>query len=314
MPESTTERKYKFSEIFRSIQGEGHYTGVPTMWIRWFICNLECRGFGQINPADPSTYKEVGNDIDLSGVKKIQDLPVFKYGCDSAYSVSKRYKDIVPEGTAADICDQITDLMRNDVNPDGLFAHPHSKQAQHLCMTGGEPMIKNNQLAQIAVIHEFARRNNFPTHITVETNGTKAPMPELVELIENFYTGNQYGGVAGHTEWFWSVSPKLMHTSGEPFKRTIKPDVVLQMQELSPHGQLKFVVRNHPDAWDELEERVQQFREAGVRFPIWCMPVGATEEDQSNDDTREVVAETIRRGYNVSARLQAYIWGNTIGV
>lgn len=26
-------KKYLYSEIFHSIQGEGHYTGVPTAWI-----------------------------------------------------------------------------------------------------------------------------------------------------------------------------------------------------------------------------------------------------------------------------------------
>ena len=31
------ERKYYYSEIFYSIQGEGHYTGVPTAWIRFFL-------------------------------------------------------------------------------------------------------------------------------------------------------------------------------------------------------------------------------------------------------------------------------------
>jgi organic radical activating enzyme len=41
------DKKYYFSEIFHSIQGEGHYTGVPTAWIRFFLCNLQCNGFGQ---------------------------------------------------------------------------------------------------------------------------------------------------------------------------------------------------------------------------------------------------------------------------
>jgi organic radical activating enzyme len=41
---------YYVSEIFKSIQGEGHYTGVPTIWIRSFGCNLECNGFGQVDP------------------------------------------------------------------------------------------------------------------------------------------------------------------------------------------------------------------------------------------------------------------------
>jgi len=48
------EKKYYYSEIFHSIQGEGHYTGVPTAWIRFFLCNLQCNGFGQINPTDPT--------------------------------------------------------------------------------------------------------------------------------------------------------------------------------------------------------------------------------------------------------------------
>ena len=51
------EQTVLYSEIFKSIQGEGHYTGVPTTWLRFFGCNLECNGFGQDDPTDPSTYK-----------------------------------------------------------------------------------------------------------------------------------------------------------------------------------------------------------------------------------------------------------------
>jgi hypothetical protein len=43
------------------------------------------------------------------------------------------------------------------------------------------------------------------------------------------------------------------------------------------------------------------------------MPVGATVESQASKDTQEIVEETIRRGYNVSARVHCYIWGNKIG-
>ena len=52
----TVEKKFYYSEIFHSIQGEGHYTGVPTAWIRFFLCNLQCNGFGQIDPTNPDTY------------------------------------------------------------------------------------------------------------------------------------------------------------------------------------------------------------------------------------------------------------------
>lgn len=302
-----SDAKYRFSEIWASLQGEGHYTGVPTAWVRWYLCNLECRGFGQPNPADPGTYHPVGNDYDLSAVTDITQLPVFKYGCDTAYSVAKRYRQLYPEHTAQDIADQLENFITNQFNPDGWFCHPHSRMATHLCFTGGEPMLKRNQQGTVDVIRELDSRGNSPKYITIETNGTQLPIKVLIELIEERYTMTRM-------EWFWSVSPKLLHTSGEPAHRAINPQVVAEYQRISPAGQLKFVVSNSAQAWEELEQRVGEFRQAGVQWPIWVMPVGATVEDQSNDDTRAVVEEAIRRGYNVSGRLHAYIWGNTVGV
>jgi len=52
-----SEKEYLYSEIFDSIQGEGTYTGVHTLWLRFFLCNLQCNGFGQIDPTDTSTYE-----------------------------------------------------------------------------------------------------------------------------------------------------------------------------------------------------------------------------------------------------------------
>jgi len=75
-----------YSEIFKSIQGEGHYTGVPTTWLRFFGCNLECNGFGQDDPTDPSTYQLPYKDFDIIDTQVIEELPVWKYGCDSSYS------------------------------------------------------------------------------------------------------------------------------------------------------------------------------------------------------------------------------------
>ena len=37
----------RYSEIFYSIQGEGRWMGTPSVFIRLFGCNFECRGFGQ---------------------------------------------------------------------------------------------------------------------------------------------------------------------------------------------------------------------------------------------------------------------------
>ena len=39
--------KLRYSEMFYSLQGEGRYVGVPSIFLRVFGCNFECRGFGQ---------------------------------------------------------------------------------------------------------------------------------------------------------------------------------------------------------------------------------------------------------------------------
>jgi hypothetical protein len=42
------------------------------------------------------------------------------------------------------------------------------------------------------------------------------------------------------------------------------------------------------------------------------MPVGALEETQK-DNAAMIAEQTMIRGYNVSARVHCYIWGNQIG-
>ena len=56
---------YAYSEIFDSIQGEGEYTGYPTAWLRFYLCNLQCNGFVQDDPTDPSTHKHPYKDYDI---------------------------------------------------------------------------------------------------------------------------------------------------------------------------------------------------------------------------------------------------------
>ena len=39
--------KLRYSEAFYSVQGEGRFVGVPSIFLRTFGCNFECAGFGQ---------------------------------------------------------------------------------------------------------------------------------------------------------------------------------------------------------------------------------------------------------------------------
>ena len=299
--------KYRYSEIFTSIQGEGAYTRAPTVWVRWFMCNLQCPGFGQKQPEDNSTHILPYKDFDVSTVKKVEDLPVWEYGCDSSYSWAKQYMHLATQGTGEQIAGKIQDHLKEfHDNPEGKFSLPSNREIKdvHLCFTGGEPMTKINQRGMNDTLMALADQGNLPRFITVETNGTQSIGDDLARTVASY--------VASGGEWFWSVSPKLLYTSGEQPARAIKPALVKTYQDITGKGQLKFVVSNRPEAWDELEERVNDFREQGIHFPVWVMPVGATVESQSTDDMREIVEETIKRGYNVAARVHCYIWGNQI--
>lgn len=304
-------KQYQYSEIFKSIQGEGKYTGVPTLWYRAWGCNFECSGFGQ-ESKDESTWVHPHKDFDLIDVKVLEELPVWEYGCDSSYTWSLKYRNLAHRETAEQIVNNITALMVNEFNPKGLFNHPGGVE-QHMAFTGGEPMM--SQHAMVAIMDEFVRQDNVPAFITVETNGTQCLSDKLIHRIESHGTSSEFAGLVeddrGATEWFWSVSPKLS-ASGEKWDDAIKPEVVAEYAHLSNNGQLKYVVDGTDECWAEVEKATAAYREAGVMFPVWIMPVGATVEGQ--DLVAAGIAEqAIDRGYNVAARVHCYIWGNKIG-
>ena len=278
-----------YSEIFKSIQGEGHYTGVPTSWLRFFGCNLECNGFGQDDPTDPSTYKLPYKDFDLIDIKNVEDLPVWKYGCDSSYSWSKKFAKIQKNETCEEVAKRLYDQMYNENT--------------HIAFTGGEPLMKAAQKNTVKILEEMDRlfgRKRF-TNITWETNGTRP----LDSILHNYLQSIEHT-----TEFFFSVSPKLWSVAGE--KDGIQPDIVRQYHDLSDIGQLKFVCNGTNEAWDEIEDSILKFRKVGVDYPIWIMPVGATEESQ-DEVAKQITIQTMERGYNVSARVHCYIFGNQIG-
>ena len=279
-----------YSEIFKSIQGEGHYTGVPTTWLRFFGCNLECNGFGQDDPTDPSTYKLPFNEFDLIDVKNVEDLPVWKYGCDSSYSWSKRFAKLQHNKTHEEVAKKLFDGMYNENT--------------HVAFTGGEPLMKAAQKNTMKILDEInvLLGDKEVQYITWETNGTRELIPEFVEYLKIKRDNG--------TELFFSVSPKMFNTSGE--KDVVCPDIVKQYHDISPVGQLKFVCNGTEASWNEIEESIIKFREVGINYPIWIMPVGATEESQ-DELAKEITIETMNRGYNVAARVHCYIFGNQIG-
>ena len=290
----------KYSETFYSAQGEGQYTGIPSLWMRFFLCNLQCDGFGQADPTDPDTYELPYEKLDLTDITDVMQLPVFDKGCDSSYTWSKRYKHLMTDRTVAEAVDELTALL-----PHGTFQHPDSKQWTHMVFTGGEPMLKNTQPGIISVLEEFKERGNMPKNITVETNGTKPITPELRKYIINIRNWHS-------AEWMWSISPKLWNTAGEQPKKAIQPDVVGSYANVSEKGQLKYVVNGSAESWAEVEHNTKLFREAGCDFPIWIMGIGGTYEGLTETEA-SIADEAIQRGYNYTTRAHVHIYGNAIG-
>ena len=298
---STVEKKYYYSEIFYSIQGEGHYTGVPTAWLRFFLCNLQCNGFGQLDPTNPDTYELPFEDFDVTTVKRVEDLPVWEKGCDSSYTWAKKFKGLMGQETPSALANKLVDAIKTDSNPTGQFLHPITKQRQHLCFTGGEPLMATGQMAVVGIWEELARQGNLPGSMTFETNGTQIIRPKFIDWVNSI-----------DTEVFFSCSPKLFTVSGEKADKAIKPEIVVEYYKLSKAGQLKFVVGPKQREWDEMEEAVEKFREAGVEWPVWIMPTGAREQEQ-HASAGDVAQKAFQRGYNVAARVHVYLFGNKIG-
>jgi 6-pyruvoyltetrahydropterin 2'-reductase len=299
-----------YSEIFFSVQGEGHYTGVPTAWLRFFLCNLQCNGFGQKDPTNPLEYVLPYEDLDVSKYKTMEDLPVFEYGCDSSYSWAKKFKGLTHTGNTKDVAQLITDSMRSPSNPYGSFLHPGSNFRQHMCFTGGEPLMKHGQYGSIDILKVFEENKNIPGGVTYETNGTQPLTKEFIKYWD-MNVGHEIR--LNRPKLFFSISPKLWSVAGENATKAIKPEIVKSYHNVSKTGQLKFVLTPNEEAWDELDEAVRAFRDAGVNYPVWIMPVGATVEGQKIVDG-EVARMAFKRGYCVAARVHTYLWGNLIGV
>ena len=137
--------------------------------------------------------------------------------------------------------------------------------------------------------------------MTFETNGTQKLRQPFIDWATSI-----------DTEVFFSVSPKLFTVSGEKPEKAIKPEVVADYYNVSKAGQLKFVVGDKDREWDEMESSIEKFRSAGVKWPVWVMPTGAREEEQTSG-AGKVAEKAFKKGYNVAARVHVYLFGNAIG-
>lgn len=279
--------KIKIAELFYSIQGEGRYMGVPSVFLRTFGCNFKCAGFGmpkgelsnEANNIDPSKYTEYGS------------LPLVSTGCDSYASWDPRFKHLSPVLSTDAIADAIVDTL------------PYKEwRDEHLVITGGEPLLGWQKAYPDLLEHPKMQSLK---ELTFETNGTQLITDEFDEYLFQEWTrfGRDYGNIT------FSVSPKLS-ISGEKWEDAIRPEVVQQYQLLG-NTYLKFVVATKEDA-EEAEQAVNEYRKSGFRGAVYIMPCGGTEEMYSLNN-RSVAELAMKKGWRYSDRLQIPLFKNAWG-
>ena len=278
----------KISELFYSIQGEGRYMGVPSVFLRTYGCNFKCAGFGmpkgelsnereKINPED---YTEYGS------------LPLVTTGCDSYASWDPRFKHLSP---SRDIDTIVSDIME-------LLPFKEWKD-EHLVITGGEPLLGWQRAYPELLSHEKMKGLK---EITFETNGTQPLTPEFLDYLEQWWWDGGKIGYARDREITFSVSAKLS-CSGEKAEDAIKPEVVVGYQTMG-HVYLKFVIATEEDA-NEALLAVEKYRDAGFKGSVYFMPVGGV-ESVYHLNNRTVADLAMKNGIRYSDRLQVPLFKN----
>lgn len=283
--------KIKVAELFYSIQGEGRYMGVPSIFLRTFGCNFQCRGFG-MPPGKSSTEADaIAERVDE--FRFYHELPLASTGCDSYASWHPAFKHLSPMYDAASIAESIVELLPNKAWRD-----------EHLVITGGEPLLGWQRA--------YPDLLNHPTmsalkEITFETNGTQQLTPEFKTFLGHWQNGASH--MSMDREVTFSVSPKLS-CSGELAADAIKPEIVCEYEEVG-YTYLKFVVASEEDA-EEALEATDIYRAAGFTGPVYLMPVGGVESVYALNN-RTVAELAMKHGLRYSDRLQLPLFKNAWG-
>jgi organic radical activating enzyme len=277
--------KLKVAELFYSIQGEGRYMGVPSVFLRTFGCNFKCEGFGM--PKGEKTVEYL--NLDPAAYTKYDDLPLVSTGCDSYASWDPRFKDLSPLMETDGIVDRIMEIL------------PYKQWAtEHLVITGGEPLLGWQRAYPDLLNHDKMKDLR---EITFETNGTQPLTPEFKRFLSE-WTDEHW-----HREVTFSISAKLSN-SGELREDAVKPEVVLEYQNVG-YAYLKFVIATEEDAEEALAV-TQIYQTAGFKGPVYLMPVGGVESVYALNN-RRVAELAMNNGLRYSDRLQVPLFKNEWG-
>ena len=278
--------KIKIAELFYSIQGEGRYMGVPSVFLRTFGCNFKCQGFGMPRGELSAEADELGSIAHM--FNKYEELPLVSTGCDSYASWHPDFKDLSPMLTSDAIADRIIEIL------------PHSKWLdEHLVITGGEPLLGWQRAYPDLLNHPKMAGLK---EITFETNGTQKLTSEFKKYLLDWTLWRP-------REITFSVSAKLP-CSGEKWEEAILPEVVCEYEEVGT-AYLKFVIATEEDR-DYALKAASEYRTAGFKGHVYLMPVGGVESVYALNN-KNVALLAMKNGLRYSDRLQVPLFKNEWG-
>ena len=282
--------KIKIAELFYSIQGEGRYMGVPSVFLRTFGCNFKCAGFGMPRGKLSNEAEDIAEIAHM--FTRYEDLPLVSTGCDSYASWHPEFKNLSPMLESDAIVGRIMEVL------------PQNRWIQeHLVITGGEPLLGWQRAYPDLLEHPDMAMLEA---LTFETNGTQKLTPEFKEYLKKWQK-NQ--GKWPNREITFSVSPKLPG-SGERWEDAICPDIVYEYKEVGD-VYLKFVIATEEDLADALRA-IEEYSIHFVNVPVYLMPVGGV-ESVYHLNNRAVANMAMRNGLRYSDRLQVPLFKNEWG-
>ena len=228
-------------EIFHTLQGEGASLGVPAVFLRLSLCNLHCQW------------------------------------CDTPYTWNwKQTRWKHQDGIKFSKAEQIIELA-----PAEIAQLVSSYDCDRLVLTGGEPLLQQDELAKLIRLLPGA------SFIEVETNGTQIPSDDFIGIPTQF-----------------NVSPKLSN-SGMNEKLRLNFEALELFASLKT-AVFKYVICNQADL-NEVKLLQSKLNLSSGR--IYLMPEG---RDAETLQQRSLWLADICRdqGYRFSPRLHVLLWGN----
>lgn len=237
-------------EIFYSIQGEGRNLGQPSIFVRTSLCNLHC------------CWCDTDYTWNWKGTR-------FEHDNDPAPGYEKFDKSkVIAEMSVEAVADSVRQFP-----------------CKNVVLTGGEPMIQQEALAQLmeALGPDY--------WFEIETNGTLRPADRFDALIHQY-----------------NVSPKLAN-SNNPKQLRERPKVY-EYFAAQPKAVFKFVLTQRSEL-QEVLSLVERYQIPPER--VYLMPEGTSAEDLV--EKQAWLVEVCKAyGFFFTSRLHVWIYGDRRGV